>query len=187
MKVVVGVAFEGLEGEGESGVGIFFQGLGGGVSFGFEVVDGLFEEELVEADFDLLRAEDAPGVGGELVGEERLVSILGGEVGGEAFFEGLEVGGAFEGKDGEHGGEAVLESVELGFGFAGFGAGSGGLLRILLTCGALCGGDGAWHGFRVSWRIWVGRRWGDGDFGKSLIWIGWVAGWMEGNACDWRI
>ena len=49
-------------------------------------MDNLFEEHFLEADFDLLGAEDAPGVGGELLGEEALVGGLGGEIGFEAGF-----------------------------------------------------------------------------------------------------
>ena len=49
-------------------------------------MDDLFEEHFLEADFDLLGAEDAPGVGGELLGEEALVGGLGGEVGFKALF-----------------------------------------------------------------------------------------------------
>ncbi len=87
-ELVAGIVFEGLEGEGEPGVGVLGEGFGGVVAFGFEVVDGLFEEEFLEANFDLLRAEDAPGVGGELGGEEALIGGLGGEVLNEAFVEG---------------------------------------------------------------------------------------------------
>ena len=86
MEMVVGIVFLGLQGEGEAGVGVFGESFLGVVALGFEIVDDLFEEELLEADLDLLGAEDAPGVGGELVGEEFLVGILGGEVGFEAVF-----------------------------------------------------------------------------------------------------
>ena len=64
VEVVFGVVFGGLEGEGESGVGVVFHGLGGVVALLVELVDDLFEEKFLHADFDLLRAEDAPGVGG---------------------------------------------------------------------------------------------------------------------------
>ena len=64
VEVVFGVVFGGLEGEGESGVGVVFQGLGGVVALLVELVDDLFEEKVLHTDFDLLRAEDAPGVGG---------------------------------------------------------------------------------------------------------------------------
>ena len=158
--VVVGIGGEGLQGEGETGVGIFGKGLLGGVALAVKVVDDLLEEEFLEADFDLLGTQDAPGVGGELGDEELLVGALGGEVLGEAGLEGLELGGVFKGEDGELGGEAVLEGVEAGFGFAGRGAGAGGLLRILLTCGALSVGEGSRHGSRVAWGLGTGRVWG---------------------------
>ena len=99
-------------------------------------------------------------MGGELVGEEFLVGVLGGEVGFEAVFESGEVFGAFEGEDGKFGGEAVFDGVETGLGFAGFRTGSGGLLRILLTCGELSCGEGPGHGFRVAWGCLAGRMWG---------------------------
>ena len=86
VEVVVGVALRGLKGEGEAGVGVFAHGFAGAVALFFEVVDDLFEEHFLEADFDLLRTENAPGVGGELLGEEALVGGLGGEVGFETFF-----------------------------------------------------------------------------------------------------
>jgi len=111
-EMVLGVVFEGLEGEGESGVGVLSESFGGVVAFGFEVVDGLLQEEFLEADFDLLGAEDAPGVGGELGSEETLVGGLGGEVAFEAGLEGLEFGGVLEGEDGKLGGEAMAEGVE---------------------------------------------------------------------------
>ena len=95
-----------------------------------------------------------------MVGEEFLVGVLGGEVSFEALFESSEVFGAFEGKNGKFGGEAVFDSVETGFGFTGFRPGSGGLLRILLTCGELSCGEGPWHGIRVAWGSLAGRRWG---------------------------
>ena len=91
-----------------------------------------------------------------------MVGVLGGEVGDEAVAEGLEVFGAFEGEDGELGGEAVLDGVETGFGFTGGGAGAGGFLRILLTCGLLSCGEGPGHAYRVAWGSGAGRKWGDG-------------------------
>ena len=72
----------------------------------------------------------------------------------------MEVFGVFEGEDGELGGEAVFDGVETGFGFTGGGTRSGGVLRILLTCGALCFGDGHWHASSVAWGFGVGRGWG---------------------------
>ena len=113
----------------------------------------------------MLGSQNAPGVGGELGGEEALVGVLRGEVGGEAVAEGLEVFGAFEGEDGELGGEAVHDGVEAGFGFTGGGAGAGGFLRILLTCGLLGWGEGPGHGYRVEWGFWDWRKWGDGWMG----------------------
>ena len=71
------------------------------------------------------------------MGDEELVGVSGGEVLFEAVFEGLVVGGAFEGEDGEFGGEAVLDGIETGFGFAVGSARSGGVLRVLLAGGAL--------------------------------------------------
>ena len=130
MEVVVGIVFLRLEGEGEPGVGVLLEGFVGRVALGLEFVDGLLEQHLLEADFDLLGAEDAPGVGGELVGEEFLVGVAG-----------SEIGFILEGEEGKLGGEAVLVGIEPGFGFAECGAGSGGFLRILLTCGTLCFGD----------------------------------------------
>ena len=94
------------------------------------------------------------------MGEELLVRVLGGEVSFEAVFESGEVFGAFEGEDGKFGGEAVFDGVETGFGFTGFRTGSGGLLRILLTCGELSCGEGPGHGFRVAWGCLAGRMWG---------------------------
>ena len=158
----MGIAFLGLEGEGEPGVGVLLEGFVGRVALGLEFVDGLLEQHLLEADFDLLGAEDAPGVGGELAGEEFLVGVAGSEVGFEAVLEGLEIGFILEGREGKLGGEAVLVGIEPGFGFAGCGAGSGGFLRILLTCGTLCFGDRTGHEVRVAWGIWVRRGWGDG-------------------------
>ncbi len=99
-------------------------------------------------------------MGGELAGEEFLVGVLGGEVGFEAIGKGGEVFGAFEGEDGKFGGEAVFDGIETGFGFTGFCTGSGGVLRILLTCGELSGGEGPGHGFRVAWGGLAGRIWG---------------------------
>ena len=52
----------------------------------FEAVDDLLQKHFLEADFDLLGTEDAPGVGGELLGEDFLVGGLGGEVGFKAVF-----------------------------------------------------------------------------------------------------
>ena len=155
-KVAEGVAFafEGLEGEGESGVGVLLEGFFGVVALLVEVVDDLFEGEFLVADFHLLGAHDAPGVGGELGDEEGLVGALGSEVLEEAGFEGFEVFGGFEREDGEFGGEAVLDGVESGFVFAFGGLRTGGLLRILLTCGALCFGDGAGHGLSLARRFW---------------------------------
>ena len=54
----------------------------------------------------------------------------------------------------------MFVGVEAGFGFAGFRAGSGGVLRILLTCGALGFGDGPWHGSILAWGWAVERGWG---------------------------
>lgn len=113
MEVVVGIGGGGLEGEGESTIGVFVKGLVGLVAGGFEVMDDLLQEEALHADFNLLGTENAPGVGGELGGEEFLVGGAGGEVGFEAGFEGLEVFGGFEGEEGELGGEAVFEGVEF--------------------------------------------------------------------------
>ena len=86
VEVVVGIALFWLKGEREAGVGVFAHGLVSVVALFFEVMDDLFEEHFLEADFDLLGAEDAPGVGGELLGEEFLVGGLRGEVGFEAVF-----------------------------------------------------------------------------------------------------
>ena len=149
--VVLGVAGEGLEGDGESGVGIFGEGFFGVETLGVEVVDDLLEGEFLEADFDVLGAEDAPGVGGELGDEEGLVGVLGGEVLEEAVAEGGEFLGFFEGEEGEFGREAVLDGVEAGLVLTLGGAGAGGALGILLTGGALLFGDGAGHAFRVAW------------------------------------
>ncbi len=43
-EVIAGVVFKGLKGEGEPGIGTLLEGLGGGVAFGLEVMEGLFEE-----------------------------------------------------------------------------------------------------------------------------------------------
>ena len=86
VKVVMGIARFWLQGEGEAGVGVVAHGFVSVISLFFEAMDNLFEEHFLEADFDLLGAEDAPGVGGELLGEEALVGGLGGEVGFETFF-----------------------------------------------------------------------------------------------------
>ena len=86
VEVVVGIALFWLEGECEAGVGVFAHGLVCVIALFFKVMDDLFEEHFLEADFDLLGAEDAPGVGGELLGEEFLVGGLRGEVGFEALF-----------------------------------------------------------------------------------------------------
>ena len=86
MEMVVGIVFLGLQSEGEAGVGVFAHGFVSMVALFFEAMDDLFEEHFLEADFDLLGAEDAPGVGGELLGEEFLVGGLRGEVGFEALF-----------------------------------------------------------------------------------------------------
>ena len=101
-QVVVGVG--GLEREGETSVGVLGESLGGVVALLGEVGDDFLEKDFLEADFDLLGAEDAPGVGGELGDEEGLVGGLGGEVGEETGFELVELGLAFEGEDGELGG-----------------------------------------------------------------------------------
>jgi hypothetical protein len=150
-EVFVRVVGLGLEGEGESGVGVIDEGFLGAVALRFEVVDRFLEEEFLEADFDLLGSQDAPGLSGELGDEELLVGGLGGEVVFEALLEGLEVGFVFEGQEGEFRGEAVLDGVETGLDFAGRGAGSGGVLRILLTCGSLGCGWGSEHVARVAW------------------------------------
>ena len=86
VEVVVGIALFWLEGESEAGVRVFAQGFVSAVALFFEAMDDLFEEHFLEADFDLLGAEDAPRVGGELLGEEFLVGGLRGEVGFEALF-----------------------------------------------------------------------------------------------------
>ena len=174
-EVVVGVSGIGLEGEGKAGVGAFGEGILGVEALTLEVVDEFLEEDLLEADFDLLGAEDAPGVGGELGDEEGLVGVLGGEIVEEAVFEDGEVGGGFEGEDGEFGGEAVGDGVEAGFGFTGGGARAGGPLRILLTGGFLSGGEGSWHESRVAWRFGVRSRLGGGGlfvlFGVGLNFV----------------
>ena len=54
VEMVVGIVFWGLEGEGESSVGVFFERLVGAVAAGFQIVNGLLEQELLEADFHLL-------------------------------------------------------------------------------------------------------------------------------------
>ena len=86
IEMVVGIAFLGLQGEGETGVGVFAHGFFGAVALFFEVIDDFLEEHFLNANFDLLGPQDAPGMGGELVGEEFLVGVLGGEVGFEAVF-----------------------------------------------------------------------------------------------------
>ncbi len=111
VEVIVGIGGGGLEGESESTIGVFVEGLVGFEAGGFEVMDDLLQEQVLQGDFDLLGAEDAPGVGGELGGEEALIGGAGGEVGFKAGLEGFEVIGALEGEEGELGGEAVLESV----------------------------------------------------------------------------
>ncbi len=171
-EMVLGVVFEGLKGEGESGVGVLSESFGGVVAFDFEVVDGLFQEEFLEADFDLLGAEDAPGVGGELGGEETLVGGLGGEVAFEAGLEGDEVVGVFEGENWKPGGEAVLEGIQAGVGLAGLGAGAGGLLRIPLTCGALCFGERTGHGSAWHGDFREGPAFGGIGGAKSFVWSG---------------
>jgi len=163
-EVIVGIAGVGLEGEGEAGVGIFGEGFARGVASSFEIVDDFLEEHFLEADFDLLGADGAPGVGGELGDQVALVSGLGGEVLKKAIAESFEVGGGFEGEDGEFGGEPVGDGVEAGIGFAGGGPGAGGFLGVALVGGALRFGDGSWHGFRVAWGgwifiFWAGRVW----------------------------
>ena len=85
---------------------------------------------------------------------------MGGEVGGEAVAQGLEVFGTFEGEDGELGGEAVLDGVEAGFGLTGGGTGAGGFLRILLTCGLLSVGEGPGHGLGWHGEVGVGASGG---------------------------
>jgi len=159
-EVVLGVGGVGFEGEGEPGVGVFGEGFLGVEALAVEVVDEFFEEDLLEADFDLLGAEDAPSVGGELGDEELPIGVLGSEIVQEAVFEGFEIGGGFEGEDGEFGGETVGNGVPAGFGFTGGGAGAGGLLGILLRGGFLSGGEGSRHENRVACRIWVEARLG---------------------------
>jgi hypothetical protein len=119
VEVIVGIVLGVLERESEPAVRIFLERFFGVVAVSFEGVQGLFEEEFLEADLDLLGAEDAPSVGGELGGKELLVGVLGSEVLLEAVAKGLKVFGAFEGEDGEFGGEAVLDGVETGFRFSG--------------------------------------------------------------------
>ena len=63
-KVVVGIVGLGFEGEGEAGVGIFAESLIGVEAPLFEVVDDFLHEDLLEADFHLLGAHDAPSFGG---------------------------------------------------------------------------------------------------------------------------
>ncbi|MBY0504260.1 MAG: hypothetical protein K2X03_10135 [Bryobacteraceae bacterium] len=55
-----------FEGTGESGEGGFGEGFVGVESAGAEVVEGLLHHQRVQADFDLLAAEQAPGLSGEL-------------------------------------------------------------------------------------------------------------------------
>ena len=150
-KVILGIAGVGLEGESEAGVGVFREGLVGGEALGFQVVDDFLEEYFLEADFDLLAAEGAPGVGGELGDQIALVGGLGGEVLEESIAESFEVGGGFEGENGEFGCESVFDGVETGLGFAGRGPGAGGLLGVTLVGGLLSCRDGSCHGFRVAW------------------------------------
>ena len=52
--MVVGIVFGGLEGEGEPSVGVLLERLVGAVAAGFQIVNGLLEQELLEADFHLL-------------------------------------------------------------------------------------------------------------------------------------
>ena len=92
-----------------------------------------------------------------------MVGVFWGEVLEEAVAELGEVGFAFEGEEGEFGREAVFDGVKAGVDFAGGGAGAGGLLRILLTCGELSCGDGSGHD------LW----WHGGG------WLGSFAGWVE--------
>ena len=106
----------------------------------------------------MLGPEDAPGLGGELGGEELLVRVAGGEVLEEAVAELGEVGFAFEGEEGEFGGESVFDGVEAGVEFAGGGAGAGGVLGVALVGESLFVGDGSGHALMVAWGwlVWAG-------------------------------
>ncbi len=117
-----------------------------------QIVNLLAEEEVVETDFDLLRAKDAPGMGRELVDEEALVGVGGSEVGFEAGAQGEKVLFILEGEHGNASGEAVLDGIHAGSLFAGRGTGSGGLHGVALIGGALRFGDGSCHDSRVTWR-----------------------------------
>ncbi len=162
VQMVLRISLGGEEREHEPGEGIFGQGALGPVSALFQVVNLLLEEKVVQTDFDLLRAEDPPGVRGELVDEEALVGVGGGEVGFEAGAQGEKILFILEGEHGDASGEAVLDGIHAGSLFAGRGTGSGGLHGVALIGGALRFGDGSCHDSRVTWRTKISRCGADG-------------------------